>query len=178
MEREEILEHLRERIVAFAASRLGRDVAEDLAQEVLMLLHDKYPHVIRIEELIPLSMQILRFKIVATRRKSFRRGEAGQVSIDDIQVPDPGCNPDTYVERRELTAKMRNAIARLGERCRDIFRLKLEGQTFAEIQHTMGAASINTIYTWDARCRKQLIEAMGGTWDLEERRVRKQGAAE
>ena len=39
--REAILLKLRERIVAFAASRIQRDAAEDLAQEVLILLHEK-----------------------------------------------------------------------------------------------------------------------------------------
>ena len=44
MAREEVLARLRERIVTFAASHLSRDVAEDLAQEVLILLYEKYPH--------------------------------------------------------------------------------------------------------------------------------------
>ena len=70
MDREQILQSLRERILAFAASRMGRDAAEDLAQEVLVLLHEKYSHVTRLEELVPLSFQILRFKLVSLRRKS------------------------------------------------------------------------------------------------------------
>ena len=92
MEREEILLRLRERIVAFAASRIG-DAAEDLAQDTLMLLQGKYPHVSRLEELFPLAMRIMRFKMIAFRRKSYRRGEPGQISVDDIQIPDPGANP-------------------------------------------------------------------------------------
>ena len=36
-------------------------------------------------------------------------------------------------------------------------RLKLQGKTFPEIQKIMGAAAINTIYTWDHRCRKNLL---------------------
>ena len=165
MERDEVLKRLRERIVAFAASRLSGDVAEDLAQEVLMVLHDKYAHVVEIQELFPLSMQILRFKMVAQRRKAYRRGEAGQISIDDIQLPDSGPNPSTYAERREMMERLESAIADLGERCREIFRLKLLGRTFPEIQVVLGAASINTIYTWDSRCRKQLLERMGGRWE-------------
>jgi RNA polymerase sigma-70 factor (ECF subfamily) len=42
MERDEILSRIRERIVAYAASRISREVAEDLAQEVLIILHEKY----------------------------------------------------------------------------------------------------------------------------------------
>ena len=41
--REELLAKLRERILGFAASRLQRDAAEDLAQEVLVLLHRNIP---------------------------------------------------------------------------------------------------------------------------------------
>ncbi|MEO8129311.1 MAG: sigma-70 family RNA polymerase sigma factor, partial [Bryobacteraceae bacterium] len=154
-----------ERIVAFAASRIAGDAAEDLAQETLMLLHDKYAHVTRLEELFPLSMQIMRFKMVAMRRKSYRRGEAGQVSVDDIQIPDLGPDPATFVERKEMMERMTAAIAKLGDRCREIFRLKLLGRSFGEIQVEMKASSINTVYTWDARCRKQLLDEMGGTWE-------------
>ena len=50
---------------------------------------------------------------------------------------------------------------------REIFRLKLLGRSFSEIQKEMGAASINTVYTWDARCRKHL-EDMGGHWERRE----------
>ena len=42
MRRDEILGKLRERIVRFAASHGSGDAAEDLAQEVLLLLHEKY----------------------------------------------------------------------------------------------------------------------------------------
>jgi len=165
MERDEILLRLRERIVAFAASRIAGDAAEDLAQETLMLLHDKYAHVTRLEELFPLSMQIMRFKMVAMRRKSYRRGEAGQVSVDDIQIPDLGPDPATFVERKGMLERMTAAIGKLGTRCREVFRLKLLGRSFAEIQVEMKASSINTVYTWDARCRQQLLDEMGGHWE-------------
>jgi RNA polymerase sigma-70 factor (ECF subfamily) len=42
-------------------------------------------------------------------------------------------------------------------------RLKLEGKNFIEIQTQMGAESINTVYTWDHRCRQQLRELMSQT---------------
>ena len=165
MDREQILASLRERIVAFAASRIARDVAEDLAQEVLVLLHEKYSHVTRLEELLPLSFQIVRFKMVSLRRKAARRGEYTQVSVEDIQLPDLGSDPVARLERKQMSERLTAAISRLEGRCRDLFRLKLEGKTFAEIQTVLGANSINTIYTWDARCRKRLLELMGGSWE-------------
>src|SRR5688500_7724129 len=161
MERDEILARLRERILAFAASRISRDVAEDLAQEVLIVLHDKYPEVTRIEELLPLSLQIMRFKMAGLRRKVQRRGEAGNVSVDEIQLPDLGSSPEMYAQREEMARKLTAAIEKLPPRCKELFRLKLLGKTFAEIQDELDAASINTVYTWDLRCRKNLLDLMG-----------------
>ena len=149
----------------FAASHMQRDVAEDLAQEVLMLLHEKYAHLERAEDLLPLSLQIVRFKIMSLRRKTVRRGEYNQVSITDIQLPDLDSNPADAAERREMLDRLTNAVAQLGDRCRQLIRLKLQGKSFPEIQKIMGAGAINTVYTWDYRCRKNLLEAMGGSWE-------------
>jgi RNA polymerase sigma-70 factor (ECF subfamily) len=69
------------------------------------------------------------------------------------------------MERREMRERLAQALAGLGDRCRELMRLKLEGRTFPEIQKIMGAGAINTIYTWDHRCRKNLLDAMGGDWE-------------
>jgi RNA polymerase sigma-70 factor (ECF subfamily) len=165
VDREQILASLRERILAFAASRIGRDAAEDLAQEVLVVLHEKYPQVLRLEELVPLSFQILRFKMVSLRRKMVRRGEYTQVSVEDVQLPDGNDDPGARLDRKLMSERLAAAVGQLGDRCRELFRLKLEGKSFAEIQTILKVGSINTLYTWDARCRKQLLERMGGSWE-------------
>ena len=165
MDREKILSQLRERIVSFATSQLSRDAGEDLAQEVLVLLHEKYGHVTLLEELLPLSFQILRFKIWEVRRKAVRRGEHTQVSLDDLQVPDGAPNPGVEAERKQVLARLMQAIDCLAPRCRQLFLWKLEGKSFGEIQKLFGVSSINTIYTWDFRCRKELLEKMDGQWE-------------
>jgi RNA polymerase sigma-70 factor, ECF subfamily len=159
VEREEILARLRERIFRFAASRLSKDAADDLAQEVLLVLHERYPALHRVEDLLPVSLEIARLKILAARRKIVRRGENTQVSVEDL--PLAGRDPDPFEEaaRRERLARFEAALATLGERCREIFRLKLEGYRFPEIQKRMGVA-LNTLYTWDFRCRKQMLERL------------------
>jgi RNA polymerase sigma-70 factor (ECF subfamily) len=163
--RDEIMAKLRERILRFAASRLQRDAAEDLAQEVLIVLEEKYRALERVEDLLPLSLEIARFKILGARRKSVRRGEHTQVSVDDLPLAGGGADPYDQAARRERMERLEAALAGLGERCRDLFRLKLEGYTFAEIQKRMGVTALNTLYTWDFRCRKQLIERLGGDWE-------------
>jgi RNA polymerase sigma-70 factor (ECF subfamily) len=165
VERDEVLSRLRERIVAFAASHLSRDAAEDVAQETLMLLEEKYAHLERPEELLPLSLQIVRFKIMSLRRKAARRGEYNQVSVTDIPLPDLDSNPAAYLERKEMLERLSRALGQVGERCREMIRLKLQGKTFPEIQKIMHASSLNTVYTWDHRCRKHLLELMGGDWE-------------
>lgn len=163
-ERTALLSRLRERMVAFAASRYAGAHAEDLAQEVLMLLHEKYGHLDRIEDLLPLAFQILRFKLAAHRRKAARRGEYDAVDVDVFPPASDEPDPATVLERKELLAKLMGGIARMGERCRELFRLKLQGRSFPEIQGLLGATTLNTVYTWDHRCRKQLLETLGGSW--------------
>ena len=165
MSRDETLSILRERILAFATLRVSRDRAEDLAQDVLTVLHDKYAHVTDLTELVPLSFQVLRFKMLDAHRKSLRRGEYNQESVDDLPLADPDDDPATQLDQKQRIDRLMAAMAQLGERCRDLFKWKLEGNSFPEIQKLMGQTSINTIYTWDLRCRKQLLALMGGAWE-------------
>ncbi|MBV8844669.1 MAG: sigma-70 family RNA polymerase sigma factor [Bryobacterales bacterium] len=160
MDRSEILQRLRERIVRFAASRIRGDGAEDLAQEVLLVIHEKYPQLERAEDLIPVALEITRLKIWAARRKIWRRGEDKQVPVEDLPLPGADPGPFELADRNEQLRRLESALAGLGERCRELFRLKLEGYTFPEIRKRMGAASLNTLYTWDFRCRKELLSRM------------------
>jgi RNA polymerase sigma-70 factor (ECF subfamily) len=140
-------------------------MAEDLCQEVMLLLHEKYPHVEQLSELLPLSLQIVRFKLMSQRRTAQRRGEYTSVSVEEIQLPDLGLNPAGEFERKQMLLRLTAAIRKLGDRCQRIFRWKLEGRTFAEIQALLHAASINTVYTWDFRCRQSLLDLLGGSWE-------------
>ena len=160
--RDRILGALRERILAYAASRIGRDQAEDLTQETLLLLEQKYAHVDAVEELPPLAFQILRYKMSDWRRKAARRGEFNALDAASLPLADGDGGALAAMERRELQQRLAQALERLEGRCREIFRLKLEGKSFAEIQARLGAASINTVYTWGFRCRQTLLELMGG----------------
>ncbi len=165
MTRDEILTSLRERILSFATSRVSKDLAEDLTQEVLVLLHEKYARVTELTELVPLAFQVLRFKMLDAHRKSLRRGEYNQESVDELPLANPGDDPATLLDQKQRVDRLLAAVAQLGDRCRDLLTLKLEGHSFPEIQTRMGQHSINTIYTWDLRCRKQLLSLMGGTWE-------------
>ncbi len=130
-----------------------------------MLLHEKYAHLESPEELLPLALKIVRFKLMSLRRKSVRRGEYHSISISDIPLPDPKPDPAAWLERKEMLERLERAMGQLPERCRQLLRLKLEGRTFPEIQRMLGAGAINTVYTWDHRCRRNLLALMGGDWE-------------
>src|SRR6185295_1154088 len=134
MHRDDILKHLRERIVAFATSRLMGEVAEDLAQDVLVVLHEKYQHVTELAQLVPLAFQILRFKMLEAKRKAVRRGEYNQEPIEDLELADPAGDPSMDAERRQQVERLMGAITQLTPRCLQIFRWKLEGKGFDEIR--------------------------------------------
>ena len=125
-----------------------------------MILHEKYAAVDRIEDLLPLSLEIARFKVWGTRRKSVRRGENYAVSVDDLPLAGSLPDPLEQAERRERLDRLEAALKQLGDRCRELFRLKLEGHSFPEIQKRLKVDSLNTLYTWDFRCRKQLAEKL------------------
>jgi RNA polymerase sigma-70 factor (ECF subfamily) len=165
MDRDQILASLRERILAFATLRVSRAQAEDLSQEVLVVLYEKYARVTELTELVPLAFQILRFKMLDAHRKSLRRGEYNSESVDDLPLADPGDDPVTQLDQKQRVDRLLTAIGQLGERCHELFKWKLEGKSFPEIQTLMNQTSINTIYTWDLRCRKQLLSLMGGSWE-------------
>lgn len=165
MDRDQVLARLRERIVAFATLRVSRAQAEDLTQEVLVVLHEKYGYVTELTELVPLAFQVLRFKMLDAHRKSLRRGEYNQESVENLPLADPGDDPATQLDQKQRVDRLLAAIGQLGERCRELFKLKLECKSFPEIRILMNQTSINTIYTWDLRCRKQLLALMGGSWE-------------
>lgn len=157
---------LRERIVNFAASRIMRGGTamlspEDVAQDTLLLIEEKYAHVEALEELVPLAMQIVRYKLLGVFAKSSRRGENTAVPVEDVPLPDLLDSPEVALLKRERSARLQAALGEVGERCRELFALKLQGLNFPAIAAKMGAASINTVYTWDSRCRQQLIEKIG-----------------
>jgi RNA polymerase sigma-70 factor (ECF subfamily) len=165
MDRDQIMTTLRERILAFATSRISRDHAEDLTQETMAVLHEKYPQIAELTELVPLAFQVLRYKMLDAHRKALRRGEYNQASVEDLPLADSHDDPLAALDQKQRVDRLLSAITQLGERCRELFKWKLEGKSFPEIQKIMGQTSINTVYTWDLRCRKQLLALMGRSWE-------------
>jgi RNA polymerase sigma-70 factor (ECF subfamily) len=169
--REATLERVRARILAAARRSLSPTDAEDLTQDVLVVLQAKYAHVSAPEELVALGVKTLRFKRAALWRKAARRRTAGAVPLptDEGGVvmedpPDAGApDPEAIARDRERVRFLAQAAAKLGGRCREMLRFKLEGASFVEIATRLGRP-VNTVYSWDRRCQQRLKKILGGRW--------------
>jgi RNA polymerase sigma-70 factor (ECF subfamily) len=126
----------------------------------LLVLEEKYPALDRAEDLVPLAIEIARFKVMAARRKTVRRGEHTQISVDDLPLAGGDPDPFEHAARRERLERLEAALREMGDRCREIFSLKIQGLSFIDIQKRLKVGSLNTLYSWDFRCRKELQERL------------------
>jgi len=60
-----------------------------------------------LDELVPLSLQIARFKLLDAHRKALRRGEYHQVPVEALQLADPRGNPGLEAEQKQLLERLR-----------------------------------------------------------------------
>jgi RNA polymerase sigma factor (sigma-70 family) len=161
--RDATLASLRLRILSAARRRLSAADAEDLTQEVLLLLTTKYAEVEDPAQLVALGLGILRKKRADLWRKSSRQGEASAEDATVLPLAHGGPLPDTVAADRERLRLFAEAAARLEGRCREILRRKLEGLSFVEIAAELGRP-VNTVYSWDFRCHQRLRTLLGDRW--------------
>ena len=146
-----MLERVRARVLGAARARLSPADAEDLTQELLVLLTTKYAHVGAPEELVAIGVRIVAFKRAALWRKA---------TLDAAsEAPDP----EAVARSRQRLSMFVEAASRLDGRCRQLLRRKLEGASFAEIAAELGR-SVNTVYSWDYRCHQRLKTFLAERW--------------
>lgn len=150
------LQAVRQLIVSFATQKVGYEAAEDIAQEAVLILMQKYSEVRKREDMIRLAVGITRNKCFERFRKVARETEFSDTTPDDSDI-------HRELERRQVIDRILPAILQLGERCRAVLRLMLfEEKGAAAVQAALKAKSINTVYTWEHRCFKQLVELISG----------------
>ena len=128
-----------------------------------MLLETKYAHLDQQNDLLPVAIRSMALKI-----KSYRRGVTRQHLVDKPidEMPITGNEPDASeeLERKQFKQRFEGALAKLGDRCRRLIYLKLEGKRLPEIREILGAGNMQQLYTWDFRCRdalKKILEQGG-----------------
>jgi RNA polymerase sigma-70 factor, ECF subfamily len=164
------LELIRKRIREFATAKtkIGKDRAEDVAQGCIVVLMEKYPHIRDLTTMMKIAIVVARNKMFEQfrqdkREMQFPDDRGDHANKFEEAVPDPA-DFLREMERRQVVDRILGAMVRLGERCRDVLRLKLiESKGSASIKEILGVNSINTVYTWERRCLQQLIDIAGGT---------------
>jgi RNA polymerase sigma-70 factor (ECF subfamily) len=157
--REEILARIRARVFNYLASKGGRDRerAEDVAQDTIMLLITKYASVEGETDLTKLSVTISRYLSMAAHRPD-KLTELPEF-LDPVDLS-PG--PDGVMSKKQLQQRVRQAILRLGPRCRELYELMLQEYSTEEIRERMKAGKAGNVYVWKNRCNEQMQKILGG----------------
>ncbi|MGX9719084.1 RNA polymerase sigma factor [Stenotrophomonas acidaminiphila] len=127
-------------LVNFLRGRgLSHDDAQDIAQESLYRLT-------RYRELPVGALKPLLYRIALNALHDFRRRQRSvqQTSLSDVEpqvhdILDETPQPDQWAVNREELTRVRDAIGRLPERCREIYLLnRMDGMSYTEISRSCG----------------------------------------
>jgi RNA polymerase sigma-70 factor (ECF subfamily) len=147
-----LFEEYHDSLVRMLYRRTGdRDQAEELAQETFARAVAAPPRNPR-PWLFAVALNLVR----EDGRRTVRQGRRLQLLKGEAETSEPP--PDVAVERAEQAARVRAALARLGERDREALLLKAEGFNYDEIAETLGLAK-GAVGTTLARARRRLVEA-------------------
>lgn len=164
MDRDKLYKQIHARILRWATSKVGEGRAPDLAQDVMLELTRKYSHLDDPDDLIPVAVQILKYKSWGDIRRRYRRKEDHQLQVEDVLLEYQGPSPEQWVLKRELRGLLPVAVRRLSQACRELIGLKLQDKSLKEIIDHLGVPS-GTVYARSSRCRealrKELRKLMG-----------------
>jgi DNA-directed RNA polymerase specialized sigma24 family protein len=169
-ERDRLFAVLRERIIKFAASRVGPDHADDIANMSIETLIGKYPEITRLDDLMPLTTTIAMNHVRHLWRR--KTGEVRNVQVEEDEHFASGRDPEEQAILRDLIDRMIAAVRskRYKEKCRKVLGLVYNGVPYEEIREVMGVKTMATLYTWVHRCHNELRACLGGTLSFGEGR--------
>ena len=148
----EIYAQYRDSLVRVLYRRTGdRERAEELTQEVFARAVAAPPRNPR-PWLFAVALNLVREE----GRKSTRQGR--RLELYRAEVPTMTSSPDDDLIREEKVQRVREALAGLTDRDREVLLLQAEGFNYDEIAETTGLAK-GAIGTTLARARKRLVEA-------------------
>lgn len=155
---QEFLATLRVRLFEYAAYKGVRGRADDVVQETMLTLLEKYGELPTRPDVVRVAYTICRYKVL----ESFH-GRQHEPLPDHLPVADPTPSIDASLAEAQVRARdqrrVRAALQELCERCRQLFKLRLQMRQTDEIARIMGAAE-STVYVWEHRCRKRMLAAL------------------
>ena len=152
-------------LTAIAYNKTGdREVAEELVQEAFINL---YRHKLSLEE--NTSIKAYLYVILKNKITDYYRLEVMHQRYADYIVNHTSAesmSPLVYVETRELEQILRDAIANLPPKCREVFRLSREQYlSDKEIAAEMGI-SVKTVEQHKGKALRLLRGALGGLFEF------------
>ena len=148
----ELYAQYRDSLVRMLVRRTGdRDRAEELTQEVFARAVAAPPRNPR-PWLFAVALNLVREE----GRKSVRQGR--RLELYRAETPTATSSPDDDLIREERIAGVRQALATLSDRDREVLLLQAEGMNYDEIAATIGLAK-GAIGTTLARARRRLVES-------------------
>lgn len=137
--------HHHELVRYLKARGASRDDAQDVAQESLI-------KIVRYQEQPAHVLKILLYRIALNglcdlRRRGTSRLDSSHVDVDDekTQIPCDLPQPEHYAENQQELARVRDAISRLPERCREVYLLnRVDGMSYSDISRHFGI-SVKTV---------------------------------
>lgn len=145
-------------LVGVAESMLGdRQAAEDVAQEVMIELWRR--------EGLSIETTLRGYLVRAVRNRALNqirhRKVAGRVGAEDLDLPAVP-SADHSVREAELAAAIRKGVARLPDRCREVFELsRTQGLKYTEIAEALDI-SVKTVEAQMGKALRMLREDLAG----------------
>lgn len=151
-----LFQRIHARIHSLAKRRLwDREAAQDIAQEVMLTVYEKYRDAQMPHGLFPWLFAILRNKVgnyLKRHRTSSRFVQRGVLEWDAI-----GVSPDEEVAGFHLSRLIEDALERLSPECRKVFGMLIEGADRNEIREAFGSEPMGTTDSRISRCRAKLL---------------------
>jgi RNA polymerase sigma factor (sigma-70 family) len=144
---------IRQRILASAKSHFSPDDAEDLTQQTMVVLMERYADR-PIEDLLALGLQVLTRLRLHQLSSYKRRSEEGDPRVEELLDSDQ--SPEQAVLNQERAAILAKAIGKLGEPCRDLLLHWMRGDASEVIRDKLGFSSTTAVHVALSRCKNKL----------------------
>jgi RNA polymerase sigma factor (sigma-70 family) len=162
---DQLFDFLQSRLLVIARYRVP-ELAEDLVQETLVIVHNRLSEFESLEGLLAFTNQVLRNKIGNIYQERGRRKQH-QVELEENLPLQFNIDGEFYAV--ELDQIVRECIDRLGERhpnCRAILSSLYNGFNPAEISERLGMSK-SSLKVRVFRCRKALRKILSDEYRLE-----------
>jgi RNA polymerase sigma factor (sigma-70 family) len=153
-----LFERLRERVHALTRKRIWDPaIAEDLTQETMRTVCEKYREADLSSGLLPWVFTVLHHKIGNHLKRRRTEQGARDALTRDVSWDIAGFASVGETEGFDLADAIAKALRMASDDCRRVFTFLLRGDGVAEIREAFGNEPVGTTYSRVFRCREKLL---------------------